>query len=204
MSKRILSKAYSSETEKLVYDAAYYSNHTKYYERGIPNFVQYLKENFEFESIADIGCGTGAFVAPLQTEKKVYGFDFSVGSKDVTFLDQENRYEADLTVTDSTKVAQGVDLVMSLEVYEHIRAEFEKIYLDNVFGLNAKYVIISCAPSGQWGRHHVNCKSIEEVIKTIEENYPQYKLNEEKITNFKKIKSLASFYKRNTLVFVKE
>jgi hypothetical protein len=50
----------------------------------------------------------------------------------------------------------------------------------------------------------VNCKSIEEVIKTVEENYSQYKLNEEKTTNFKKIKALASFYKRNTLVFVKE
>jgi SAM-dependent methyltransferase len=203
MSKRI-PKIYSSETEKMVYDAAYYENHVKYYERGIPNFIQYLKDNFDFESIADIGCGAGAFTSPLQIEKKVYGFDFSIGSKEVTFLTKENLYEADLTIENSTKIAQNVDLVISLEVYEHIRAEFEKIYLNNVFGLNAKYVIISCAPEGQWGRHHVNCKSIEEVIKTVEENYSQYKLNEEKTTNFKKIKALASFYKRNTLVFVKE
>lgn len=198
---RILSKPYDSEQEKHVYDAAYYQNHTKYYEKGIANFEQFVREQFLFRSIADIGCGTGAFVAPFQKDKKVYGFDFSVGSQEVSFLDKENKYEADLTVKDSTKIAQDVDVALSLEVYEHIRAEYEEIYLDNVFGLNAKYVIISCAAKGQWGRHHVNCKSTDEVVKIVQERYPQYKLNEEKTQKFREIKKLAAFYKRNTVIF---
>lgn len=195
---------YDPDFEKKTYDAAYYENHTKYYEKGIPFFESYIRDNFVFNSIADCGCGTGAFSAPFQSDKTVYGFDYSVGSKLVTFLNPGNYYEADLTVPGSTSVAQGVDLVISLEVYEHIKPAYENNYLQNVFGLDSKYVIISCAPEGQWGRHHYNCKNPEDVVATVSNLYPNYERNDDLTEKFKRIRKLASFYRKNTIVFCKK
>jgi len=195
---------YDADLEKRTYDAAYYENHVKYYEKGIPFFESYVRDNFEFESIADCGCGTGAFVAGFQDDKKVFGFDYSNGSKEVTFLKPENFHEADLTESGATAIAQGVDIVISLEVYEHIKPAFEDNYLENVFGLGAKHVIISCAPPKQWGRHHYNCKSTDEVKETVGEKFPQYEIDEERTEAFKRIKKLASFYRKNTMVFRKK
>lgn len=202
-SKRALAP-YDADHEQKTYDAAYYENHTKYYEKGIPFFESYIRDNFDFTSIADCGCGTGAFSAPFQPDKKVFGFDYSVGSKAVSFLDKMNYHEADLTVAGSTVVAKGVDIAMSLEVYEHIKPAYEKNYLGNVFGLGASHVIISCAGKGQWGRHHYNCKDIEEVIEIVAKLFPEYEVDEERTAKFKKIKKLASFYRKNTLVFQKK
>lgn len=205
-SKRVLRalKPYDAEFEKNTYDASYYENHTKYYEKGIPFFEAFVRDNFEFESIADCGCGTGAFTAPFQKDKKVFGFDYSVGSKQVSFLDPGNYYEADLTEVGATDVAKNVDVVVSLEVYEHIKPAYEETYLSNVFGLGAHHVIISCAPEGQWGRHHYNCKNPEDVIAIVTRLYPEYEPDNDLTEKFKKIKKLASFYRKNTIVFRKK
>jgi SAM-dependent methyltransferase len=202
MAKRpSLRGVYDPEVEKVQYDADYYKNHTKYYENGISNFIAFLKENFEFESIADVGCGTGAFVAPLQDEKIVYGYDFSVGSKEVSFLSRENYYDRDLAKPGATHDASGVNIVVSLETYEHIYPAFEMIYLENVFGLQADYVILSCAAPGQIGRRHVNCKSLDDVKKTVTDAWPTYIVDEDLTAKFKSVKKLATFYKANTIIF---
>lgn len=203
MASKRAHKSYDPEFEKNTYDAAYYDNHTKYYENGIPFFETYIRDNFEFNTIADCGCGTGAFSAPFQTDKQVFGFDYSVGSKEVSFLDPANYHEADLTVLGSTDPAKnvGAELVISLEVYEHIKPAYEEQYLCNVFGIGAKHVIISCAPEGQWGRHHYNCKNPEDVIAIVTRLHPEYEPDDELTEKFKKIKKLASFYRKNTIVF---
>lgn len=199
--RRSLSLPYDAEYEKNAYDGDYYDNHEKYYERGVPQFVKYLKENFEFESIADVGCGNGSFTAPLQDEKKVFGFDFSVGAIEKMKLKPENFHIADLSTPNATDVAKGVDLVMSLEVAEHIFPEFEKVYLGNVFGLGAKWVLLSWAVPGQIGRRHVNLKTREEVLETVEESFPRYYPHHELTEKFRNIRYLASFYRNNTVVF---
>lgn len=202
--KRGLKEPYSSEYESNAYDKDYYDNHEKYYNRAIPYFEEFIRSNFNFESIADIGCGTGAFTLPFERDKKVYGFDFSVGAKVACKLKPENYHVADLSERGSTWVADSdVDIALSLEVYEHIFPEFEMNYLSNVFGIGARFVIISCAVPGQIGRRHVNCKTQDDVIGMIAEYYPSYQLREDLIEKFKTIKYLASFYRNNTLIFDK-
>jgi hypothetical protein len=53
---------------------------------------------------------------------------------------------------------------MSLEVGEHIPAEFESIYLDNVAKHAKGLIILSWAVPGQNGDGHVNCQSNEHII----------------------------------------
>jgi SAM-dependent methyltransferase len=209
MGRKIADRPYNAESEKKVYDESYYHNHTQYYEKGIAGFVNFLINNFRFDSIADVGCGTGAFVSPFQTMAnmsdtdyfKVIGFDFSVGAKEVQFLKPENYIEADLTVPGSTIAAKDFDIVMSLEVYEHLLPAFEETYLRNIFDLNPKHVVISCAAPGQWGRHHVNCIGKEGVQAKVGQMFPNYKVNEELTSKFAEIPKLASFYRKNTTIF---
>lgn len=198
-------EGYDESYERKAYDKDYYDNHSKYYERAIPGFQKFILDNFEpFRSIADIGCGTGAFIEGFQVSKSVFGYDFSDGSKLTHRLYPENFYDRDLSKPNATVEAKNVDIALSLETYEHIFPEFELNYLENIFGLGSKYVIISCAVPGQIGRRHVNCRTQEDVIATVELIYPKYKLRNDLMEKFSKISYLASFYRKNTLIYEKE
>lgn len=190
-------RPYDPEYERNTYDADFYESHTKYYEKGIPNFVSFLNENVEFESFADLGCGSGAFCAPFQATKDVLGVDFSVGAEKFNYLDPKNYLSADLSKP--LNLNRTYDLVMSLEVWEHLLPECEQGYLDNIFALKPKTLIISCAPPGQWGRHHYTPRTGEEVVKIVSSR--GYSLNQGLTEKFRTIKKLAGFYKKNTHVF---
>lgn len=192
-------RPYDHDFESKTYDAAYYQNHTKYYEKGISGFADFLRNNIEFCSLVDLGCGTGAFSASVQDEKDVLGIDFSVGSREVSFLKPENFLVADLT--QPLDLNKRFDVVMSLEVWEHMLPDCENVYLDNVCSLDPKVLIISCAVPGQIGRHHYTPHTHSEVIDTISAR--GFRLNETLTEKFRKIPKLATFYRKNTFVFNK-
>lgn len=201
LKRRSLKEGYDPDYESKAYDKDYYDNHEKYYEKAIPYFEQYLEDNFDFESIADIGCGNGAFLENLQMVKKVIGVDFSIGSQESLKLYPENFYIRDISTPNALRDLPNVDIVMSLEVAEHIFPEYEENYVNNLFSLNPKYVIISWAVPGQIGRRHVNLKTKEEAIEAIRSRFPNYTVDDERTEAFKKIKYLASFYRNNTVVY---
>ena len=49
---------------------------------------------------------------------------------------------------------------MSLEVAEHIEPEFVDMFIKNLVNASDK-ILISVAPPGQGGHHHVNCQPVE-------------------------------------------
>jgi len=59
------------------------------------------------------------------------------------------------------------DWVLSMEVLEHIPAEFETVVLDNVDRAAAHGVVLSWAVPGQRGFHHVNNHPAEYVNKVM-------------------------------------
>jgi hypothetical protein len=52
------------------------------------------------------------------------------------------------------------DLCLCLEVAEHIEPEYAEIFVRNLTRLSND-ILISIAPPGQGGHHHVNCRDIE-------------------------------------------
>lgn len=198
MAKKL--KTYDEQHERETYDKEFYDKHECYYKKAIPHFTQYMLDNFEFESICDIGCGTGEFLSSLQGTKDVLGIDFSVGASQCLVLDKDKYLDAD--VTKPLNLNRTFDIVMSLEVFEHIFPELEQAYLDNIDALQPKHIIMSCAPPGQWGRHHVNPKDATYVIEALARR--GYELDVERTEKFRKIKKLASFYRKNTNVFRKK
>jgi len=198
--KRVQKKfnGWNPDEESKTYDSEFYLKHRKYYERGISNLVVWLKENFEFSSIVDVGCGVGDFLLPLAEDKKILGIDFSTGARDMLVIDKSKFIHHDLTTPFQSDLGKW-DLVMSLETYEHIPEQFENVFLDNLCHLKPKHLILSCAEPGQIGRHHYNCRGALEVVPIIEKR--GFIVNNELTTSFQKLKKLASFYKKNTVIF---
>ncbi len=118
----------------------------------------------EIQSVADFGCGLGEYL--LKLSHFVVGLIGVEGSipKQAKF---DNIIEFDLTneISDPMLVS---DLVISLEVGEHIPAEYMGVYLDNITKHCEKYLITSWAVRGQAGFGHVNCLDNSEIIPEFE------------------------------------
>ena len=107
---------------------------------------------------ADLGCGDGWYCKRLRDLgwPAVHGYE---GCSDMV---KQGVYD-DIFVLDLTKrrwVGIKYDLILCLEVGEHIPPDHEKTFLDNVseFGKDALSVIMSWAIPGQGGRGHFNEK----------------------------------------------
>jgi SAM-dependent methyltransferase len=118
-----------------------------------------LFEKLKIESVLDLGCGPGFYLAGFKNAGYVCdGFD-------------GNPYTEQLTnglakVADLSKVfrlGKEYDCVLSLEVGEHIPKIYEQTFVDNVVSHSKKYVILSWAIPGQTGDGHVNCQTNEYV-----------------------------------------
>lgn len=123
------------------------------------SLVVTLADLYEPDSVADVGCGDGWYCKRLRELgcPKVHGFE---GSVDMV---KQGVYD-DIFVLDLTKrrwVGVSYDLVLCLEVGEHIPPAYEQVFLDNVaeFGKSAFAIVLSWAVPGQRGRGHVNEKS---------------------------------------------
>lgn len=111
------------------------------------------------ESVIDMGCGTGIYTAILRAEGfKVLGVDGNPNTPELT--------NGLCGVADLSKdcFLGEFDWVLSLEVGEHIPAEYEKNFLGNLDRHNRQGIVLSWAVKGQGGDGHVNCQDNEEIM----------------------------------------
>lgn len=138
------------------------------------------------KSVIDIGCGNGDLITGFAELYgcRVLGVD---GSEWASHYNALNRFLTDKTIPfrsankdlslndiytlieildirigfskKSLGLTMTTDLVMCLEVIEHIEPEYEGIILDSICGLESKYIIFSGANPRQKGIGHANCRS---------------------------------------------
>jgi tryptophanyl-tRNA synthetase len=60
-----------------------------------------------------------------------------------------------------------VDLVISIEVGEHIPKDFEQTFIDNITKSATKNIILSWAIVGQGGNGHINCQNNDYIISEV-------------------------------------
>lgn len=111
-------------------------------------------------SAIDLGCGLGQYAKRLAADGvHCDAFDGNPLTASLTdgfakVADLSERFDAGRTY----------DAVISLEVGEHIPAEYEAVFLDNVCRHASQWVVLSWAVVGQAGDGHVNCRNNDYVI----------------------------------------
>jgi hypothetical protein len=149
-------------------------------------------------SVTDFGCGLGEYLEKLSPiVAGAIGVEGSI-PKEAKF----NRItELDLTANLKEDYFLSSDLVISLEVGEHIPAEFMGVYLDNITSHAKTYLITSWAVRGQAGFGHVNCLDNAEIIPEFEKR--GFKLLEKETEKSRLIIEDKAHWFRNTLFIFK-
>lgn len=129
----------------------------------IPLCTEIIKLFREEKTFIDIGCGAGGYTKRLiQAGYDCQGFDGCPLTPEIT----DNVCKvADFADPQDLGV---FDVVLSLEVGEHIPKEYEQIFIDNLVRASKKYIVISWGVVGQPGIGHVNCQNNDYVIAEIE------------------------------------
>lgn len=113
-------------------------------------------------SYIDFGCGLGNYVKHLRDNGvNIRGYD---GNPETPTL--SDGYCEVLDLSQPANV-EPVDWVISLEVGEHLPAQYEDIFIDNLHRHNTKGIILSWAVKGQGGHGHFNEQNNDYVKEKI-------------------------------------
>jgi len=143
-----------------VYDSHFFSNNRAEGLRHAEWFMPLLEGLFHFKSLVDVGCGTGHFVrwcldrgiSAIGMEGADAAIAHSLIPNDVWHLDLRTSWPG--------AASRQFDLTLCIEVAEHIEEEYVNIFVDTLCSLSGT-IVMTAAPPGQGGEHHVNEKPQE-------------------------------------------
>lgn len=151
----------------------------------------------DHKTVVDFGCGLGDYAkAFMALNLDVEAFDGNPNTETLT-----KGIGRVLDLSKPFYLQKKFDAVMSLEVGEHIPAEFEDVFISNITKHVKKTLIISWAVEGQGGDGHVNCKNNDYIIAQIEER--GFKYNKKASTELRKAATNASWFSYTLMVFNK-
>lgn len=169
--------------------------------------LSFVKKLFNVKTMLDIGCGPGGMVK-LARELGIesYGID---GDFEV---DRPGVDPSWVTIHDYEKgpspFNKDVDLIWSCEFVEHVYEEFLPNFMKDF--QRGKFVVMTYAPPGKPGHHHVNCNTEDYWKEKFKEYGFQYDANltrqvrEVTTMNIKgKSAPRKAFVKNHGLCFVK-
>jgi SAM-dependent methyltransferase len=136
-----------------VYDQDFFLDANQEKQRSAATVARILSELYHFESVFDIGCGCGLYLAELQRlGKEAVGCDGS--SYGVRLAPPEIIvFQAD--VTRPIALNRRFDVVVCFEVAEHLQSRFSRRLVENCTTFSDR-VLFTAAPPGQGGVGHLN------------------------------------------------
>ena len=138
-------------------------------------FADLLRKQFRFKTVLDLGCGNGYLISYLQgMGKTVTGVD---GASRSNYYSHIPIRIADLT---QDIYFGDFDLVLCLEVAEHIDAFSADQLVENITRSANSLIVFSAATAGYGGLHHVN----EQPKKYWLEKFGQYDFTEDRKASF--------------------
>jgi cyclopropane fatty-acyl-phospholipid synthase-like methyltransferase len=162
----------------------------------IPLFLKYFKP----KSVLDVGCGLGTWLSVFEEYNcEIFGIDGdNVDIKKLII--HKNKFKP-LDLNLSYNLNKKFDLVISLEVAEHILPENAEIFIDSICS-HSDIVLFSAAIPGQEGTMHYNEQNNEYWEEKFNKNeYQCIDFFRHKIWNNKEI---SWWYRQNILIFIKK
>ena len=157
--------------------------------------LEHLKKNHNINSMLDIGCGTGG-IKNIADDLKINWFGVD---GDPSIKLPENTLLHDFAEGEAT-IDKTFDLVWCVEFLEHVEEKYIPNYMP-LFKLG-KLAVVTAAPPGWPGHHHVNCRE-ESYWVDVFKNYG-LRYNEQLTNEFKGLSQMRkNFFKRAGMVFLK-
>ena len=158
--------------------------------------LRYVKERFKVESMLDIGCGPGG----MKEIANGIGINWYGVDGDKTVIENtEYSLVHDFTLGQAD-LTKEFDLIWCTEFLEHVEEKYIPNYMP-LFELG-KIAVVTAAPPGWPGHHHVNCRE-ESYWVDVFKNYG-LRYNEELTNEFKGLSQMRkNFFKRAGMVFLK-
>ena len=158
--------------------------------------LSYIKERFKVKSMLDIGCGPGG-MKEVANNMNIdwYGID----GDPAVIEDTEYSLVHDFTLGE-TKIDKTFDLIWCTEFLEHVEEKYIPNYMP-LFELG-KIAVVTAAPPGWPGFHHVNCREESYWVNIFKEYDLRY--SKELTNEFKSLSQMRkNFFKRAGMVFLK-
>ena len=164
--------------------------------------VPFVLELFPaIHSVVDFGCGLGTWLKAFKDAgvKEILGLDGPWNDKDLLYkFIQENEFKC-VDLEKPIQLSKIYDLVISLEVAEHLREEFADTFVQSLVDAG-KIILFSAATPGQKGFKHVNEQwPAYWVNKFRQHGYKSYDVIREKIWNYPEVET---WYKQNMFLVV--
>lgn len=155
----------------------------------------YIKTEFDPNNILDIGCGPGHYVKTLRRlGLNATGIDIDPRVENQKFLIKESLFD--------TK--QNADLVMCIEVAEHIEENLADQVVEKVANATNKTLIWTAAIPGQEGIGHINCQPKSYWAEKFQKVGLKRDTDaEEKLISYCKNGQHMGWFVNNVLVFTK-
>ena len=163
--------------------------------------IPVIREFIDPSSVLDIGCGIGTWLKAWQKNgvKTILGVDGDYVDTDQLLISKGSFMTADLEK--DLQIPGKYDLVMSLEVAEHLNIESAETFISALCSVG-NIILFSAAIPHQEGVHHVNEQYPDFWINLFRQhNFSPYDCLREKIWNNDKINIC---YRQNILFFVND
>jgi SAM-dependent methyltransferase len=137
-----------------LYPAGFYENRRAHTAHAARQILAVLPKGLRRDRVADIGCGTGTWLAAALATGSQYGFGIEGNWVTPAMLD-DKRIEFRLQDLEQAFTGPCVDLAISLEVAEHLSPERAQSFVADLVAL-APAILFSAAIPGQGGVGHLN------------------------------------------------
>ena len=119
--------------------------------------VPVLINLFSPKSVLDVGCGIGTFLAAFKAAgvADLMGIDGPWVNKELLFSNIHSDEFIEQDLSKPWNLQQKYDLVLSLEVAEHIEPEYADVFVRNLVAAG-DVLIFSAAVPNQGGQNHLN------------------------------------------------
>lgn len=171
--------------------------------KTIPTAMKILYDHFKPESVIDIGCANGLHLKALRKlgVRILYGIEGTVHWTPYIEKNHGLRYE----IVDLRKplvIDRQFDLVLSLEVLEHLEKKYARQAVKNILSLGKVFCISACPLGG--GHFHVNPQPREYWVRVFEKQGAIYQKEEsEELQNKFKNVRCSAWFKNSLKIFRK-
>ena len=144
-----------------------YSGHV--FDDGLAYCISEIVNQKKINTVVDMGCGPGWYVAYLRKSGiEAYGYDANPYTEKISSCLFNSDYHCEcLDLSEEIHFKSPFELVLSIEVGEHIPQEFQEIFLDNLTNNCSNSLLLSWAVPEQDGDGHINTRPNEWVINQI-------------------------------------